>query len=220
MRRIIENLYFYLPFSRINVVWQKLDKQKSHTILDVGCGIGLPMRGLRKHQKFSTVGIDLLLPHLKECHQMRVHDDYILCDARFLPIRKKTFDIVLCLELIEHLPKNDSEMLMNKIEEIARIQVIISTPVGFHHGKSGWTPIEFEQKGYKLRGITGLRCLNNEMCKSTFLQQSIVFNLISYLSNFLAYFVPNFAHCMLAVKKAGATGLGRKDYEKRAHVGR
>jgi 2-polyprenyl-3-methyl-5-hydroxy-6-metoxy-1,4-benzoquinol methylase len=201
MRAQAENLYFYLPFSRINVVWQKLDRQESHTILDMGCGNGFPMRGIKKHQNFFTVGLDCLLPRLKECRQMRVHDYYILCDARFLPIRKKTFDIVLCLELVEHLSKGDSAMLIKEIEEIARIQVIISTPVGFHHGKSGWIPLEFEQEGYKLAGITGLRCLNNMICKSTFLRHSIVLNLTSYLSSFLAYFVPNFAHCVLCVKQ-------------------
>lgn len=67
--------------------------------------------------------------------------------------------------------------------------------------RAGWTPIEFEQKGYKLTGITGLRCLNNRICKSTFLGHSIVLNLTSYLSSFLAYFVPNFAHCALCVKQ-------------------
>lgn len=195
----MEKLYFRLPFSRINVVWQKLDKN-SHTILDLGCGNGLPMRGINKHQKFFTIGIDLFLPHLNECRQMRVHDGYVLCDARFLPFRKKTFDIVLCLEVIEHLRKNDGIVLIKEIEETARVQVIISTPVGFDHGKSGWIPIEFEQTGYKLRGINGLRCLNI-LCRSAFLWQNIVPRLISFLSSFLAYFVPNYAHCMLCVKK-------------------
>ena len=212
--KIVEDMKIYLPLSRVNLVWQKLDKN-ANTILDLGCGKGLPMIGINKHKKLFSIGADLCLLRIKECLRRKVHDGYVLCDVRFLPFKKKTFNVVLCLEVIEHLLKNEFFSFKYEIEKIATCQIILSTPVGFFpisehmdspdDHKSGWIPVEFEKWGYKIRGINGLRCLHNTILKcSPFSKSQILKYILSYLSSFFVYFFPIFAHCMLCVKEIKA----------------
>jgi len=81
-----------------------------------------------------------------------------------LPFKPKSFDIVFCGQLIEHLEKEDGWKLITRMEEIARKQVIITTPVGMYktvtkhrdnpylEHKSAWHPDELKALGYKVRG--------------------------------------------------------------------
>jgi hypothetical protein len=74
------------------------------------------------------------------------------------------FDVVLCLDVLEHLPKTDGFRLLSEMERIAQRQVIISTPLGHYeqHGiddnpyqvhRSQWSVSEFERRGYIVRGV-------------------------------------------------------------------
>jgi len=54
-----------------------------------------------------------------------------LCDVRKLPFKQKSFDTVLCMEVIEHLEKEEAIRLIEDMEKIARKKIIITTPVGF-----------------------------------------------------------------------------------------
>jgi hypothetical protein len=78
-----------------------------------------------------------------------------------LPFTARSFDAVLCVEVIEHLDKADGWELIRRLEEIARRQVIVSTPWGFMpleerednphlNHLSGWLPEEFEERGYSV----------------------------------------------------------------------
>jgi hypothetical protein len=46
--------------------------------------------GLRSH--LSAIGIDIHIPYLMKCRTKRSHEGCLLCDARRLPFRKKSFD--------------------------------------------------------------------------------------------------------------------------------
>lgn len=153
----------YLPFTYWNAVWRSLDKQVQ-SILDIGCADGDMMGFINKRRRFYAVGIDIYEPYLKEAQKSGNHSEYILCDARKLPFKDKSFDIVLFLETIEHLEKQEGLKVIEDVERIARRQVIISTPVGFakqdaysgnpyQRHRSFWNPSEMRQRGYKVRGI-------------------------------------------------------------------
>jgi hypothetical protein len=77
------------------------------------------------------------------------------------------------MEVLEHLEKEDGQALLGAKEEIARLQVIVTTPVGSHeqHEYDGnpyqqhghiWAPEELRRLGYKVygHGIRGLRGLS------------------------------------------------------------
>lgn len=136
--------------------------KRSKTVLDVGCGQGIPMKSLNMHYKFKkTVGVDLFDEYLKQCKKEHIHTDYVKKDVRKISYKQKSFDTVMCLQVVEHLTKKDAWKLVEKMEKIAKRQIIIATPIGHldhdevdHNHlqlhKSFFYPEEFEKKGYAI----------------------------------------------------------------------
>jgi len=152
----------YIPFTGVNLIWIKLDKN-SRTILDAGCGRGDAMAFLNKHGKFEAVGIDIFKPYLKEAKNKGRFWDLILGDLRYLPFKDKSFDAVICMEVLEHLEKADGYKLLDQLERVARRQVLLTTPIGRHEShpfdenpyqehKYIWKVEELRKLGYKVRG--------------------------------------------------------------------
>lgn len=153
----------YIPFTGSFTVRRGINKQ-GQSILNLGCGQGRSMRQVNKcHRWGLTVGVDIFAPYLKECKKQMIHNEHVCADIRKLPFRRKSFDIVLCMQVLEHLEKGDGENLIEAMEEIARSQVLISVPVGgfkFHgydnnpyqEHRSSWTPGELRRRGYLVTG--------------------------------------------------------------------
>jgi 2-polyprenyl-6-hydroxyphenyl methylase/3-demethylubiquinone-9 3-methyltransferase len=77
-------------------------------VLDIGCGGGLLTEGLTRHGAHVS-GIDLA-PSMIEVARLHAHEsqlqiDYHLCSAeQFVGEAVSPFDVVTCMELIEHVP--------------------------------------------------------------------------------------------------------------------
>lgn len=148
------------------ISWQEpvvyLLKPSVKTLLDVGCGEGLPMQNIKSRRKLDyTVGVDLFDPYLQYCKQNQIHDRYFKVDVRKLPFRNKSFDAVISLQVLEHLTKKEAWKVLKKMEKIAKKQVIVATPIGemyhpavdknklqLHH--SSFQPEDFEKRGFKV----------------------------------------------------------------------
>jgi len=122
-------------------------------------------KNMKRH--FYAVGVDIFKPYLKRCKAESSHDDLILCDVRKLPLRQASVDIVICMEVLEHLSKKEGLALLYAMERIARKQVVITTPSRFFKNvpwdgnpyeihRSHWSPSDFKKREYKVRGV-GLR---------------------------------------------------------------
>ena len=158
----------WMPFTALNTAYRTIDKE-TKTMLDVGCGPGRPMRFINRRRQFYAVGADLFEQYLKECKRQGTHNEYVLCDVRKLPFKNKSFDTVLCMEVLEHLDKEEGERLLLAMEGLARRQVILSTPVGKYEQKPYdgnphqqhkyiWRPAEMKGLGYKVRAL-GIRSI-------------------------------------------------------------
>jgi len=107
--------------------------QRACHVLDLGCGFGVPMLFIRSRRKVTfSVAIDIKVKRVKYCVSKGIHDCGIVADVRYLPVRKESFDIVLCLDLIEHLCKKDGLKLLIELDRIAKKQIIVHTPNGFY----------------------------------------------------------------------------------------
>jgi SAM-dependent methyltransferase len=161
----------WTPFTALHTVCGVVDK-KGKTVLDVGCGKGEPMHFINRRKQFYTMALDIWGPCLTECKTQSTHDECLLGSVSVLPFKDKSIDIVICLEVLEHLEKEDSKRLLEELERVARRQVILSTPVGdceqdevllgngnsYQVHKCGWSPDELRLRGYRVRGST-IRCL-------------------------------------------------------------
>lgn len=204
----------YVPFTAASVLWAALDRQ-DRSILDIGCGRGHKMTTIAR-SGFYSVGLDIHLPYLKECK--RYYDECILSDARALPLKPKSFDIVLCTQVIEHLDKEAGRGLITEMEKIARRHVVISTPVGTYKNRppsdrpylehrSAWLPDELKALDYHVTGsgfrgsIVIVKLLRLILPESTrALGLKLIFTL-SAIANPVVYFLPKLAGGMVCVKK-------------------
>jgi hypothetical protein len=133
------------------------------SILDVACGLSLKSKFIPAQIR---VGVDI---YEKYFDHIEAQVPYVVLkyDVRklrdiFVP---KSFDLVIALDIVEHLEKEESLEMMRQCEEIARKAVIIETPKGYipqnldilgHGGheyqthRSGWEQKEFEDLNYKV----------------------------------------------------------------------
>ena len=162
----------WLLFTALNTVNRKLDSD-SKTLLDVGCGTGKPIKFINRHGKYFAVALGTFAPYLKQCKKEKLHNTYVQGDVRHLPFSDKAFDVVLCLEVLEHLEREEGKKLLRELERVGCRQVILSTPVGnskqssyegnpHQEHKYIWSPREMKTLGYKVIGV-GMRNLS---CKS------------------------------------------------------
>lgn len=190
-------------------------QRNAKSILDVGCGQGVPMRLIRSKIKVKcAVGVDLFKPYLDFSKERKLYNKYILSDVRKMSFPSRSFDVVLSSDVIEHLQKKDSWKLIENMEKIAKRQVIVTTSLGyfFHPAvdgnplqlhQSGFHPREFENRGYKT-----FKYGRKEMLGTSGLVHTIKFDPLKkllYLINFLLFplfiILPNFGnYCFIAYK--------------------
>ncbi len=147
-------------FERANL-WPWKDEEII-SILDAACGLSLKSKFIPAQIR---VGVDIYEEYLNHIeadvpYVVLKHDIRKLEDI-FVP---KSFDLVIALDVMEHLEKEESLEVLRQCEKIARKAVIIETPRGFiptnidilgHGGdewqthRSGWESEEFEALGYK-----------------------------------------------------------------------
>jgi SAM-dependent methyltransferase len=84
---------------------RKLTKPNAR-ILEVGCGLGFFASRLAR--RFSVVGLDISLEALSFARQRWGFRSLIRGDAEFLPYLSETFDVVIALDVIEHLAQPEA----------------------------------------------------------------------------------------------------------------
>lgn len=122
---------WYAPRRRIEDTVRLAAGSRAESVLEVGCGDAvllaavvdaLPARPKR------VVGLDLAAGRLARA-RFRVDGAFACAAAEALPLRSRTFDLVLCAEVLEHLGEPAAA-----IAELARVvrpggRVIVSVPV-------------------------------------------------------------------------------------------
>lgn len=71
----------------------------------------------------------------------------VVADVKKLPFKKDTFDVVLCAEVLEHLPFKDFSSAMKEIYRVTKNYAIITLPhFSLTHMYLGWKFIPFISK--------------------------------------------------------------------------
>ena len=97
--------------------FELLDLQANEKVLDVGCGLGRHSLIAYRDFPVNVLGVDLNLEDLKQAKE-RVQDIqenpcqgallFLQSDAYKLPFADESFDVVICSEVLEHVPSYQS----------------------------------------------------------------------------------------------------------------
>ena len=122
----------------LTVDFKRLNLQPGDQILDVGCGSGRHACEAIRYEAVTVVGVDR---DVAEIHKARANlaltREMVPCggawetaaaDITCLPFRDNRFDVVICCETLEHIPRDDQA-----VAELARVlkpgrPLVVSVP--------------------------------------------------------------------------------------------
>ncbi len=117
-----------LFFKRIKIAVDYCNKIKPQRILDIGCGDGTFVTNLKQKGNFDEIiGIDKNA-YVEELNKTITGAKFIRCDILNLPFKKKKFDVVVSLDVFEHL--ENLERALKNIKKIIKKKgfLIVSGP--------------------------------------------------------------------------------------------
>ena len=172
-------------------------------VLELGCGKNslLIRSGLIK--QVQVTGVDVFKPYVDFHNSNGLYMKCILADITKIDFEPGQFDAVVCMDVIEHIPKNEGVKLLSKMKVWGR-KVIITTPNGVVPGilsddnihqehQSGWSTKELKAYGYTVRGASGWKPLRKPDSQLRHLHPFIFWAGLSLISTIAVYWIPNYA---------------------------
>lgn len=221
MKKLIDKIYHTKIFARIfhTVIFcLKQELKDCESVLDLGCGPSSPLQYC-KNIKYS-VGVETFKPYLEESKKRKIHTEYIEKRVEEVDFPDKSFDAVIMIEVLEHLPEKEGYEILKKANKWAKKKIIVSTPNGFLPQKaldgnpfqkhlSGWSLETMRKLGFNCWGLAGLKFLRqeaplegveNDFMASIRLHPRFFWFIVATLSQLATYPFPKYAFEMFCVK--------------------
>lgn len=99
-------------------------------VLDVGCGIGDVVRMLRG-RGLRVMGADISMHSLTIARGVSPQGDYVAASADRLPFADKTFDALVSIEVLEHLP--DDRVAVTEMARVLKPNGLLVVSVPNHY---------------------------------------------------------------------------------------
>lgn len=113
----------------------------AESALDVGCGDGAVLRALDRPRLRLRVGCDPSRPGLR-------HLDGGACPVRgssaALPFADRSFDLVLCCDVLEHLPDEAAAATVAELRRVTRHHLLLNVPFA---EDLGWSMLSCDRCG-------------------------------------------------------------------------
>jgi SAM-dependent methyltransferase len=139
-----------------------LELVKATSVVDVGCGIGTWLAVFAEHGVTNIRGID---GEYVDRRQLQIGEDRFLAHDLAKPIRlNERFDLILCLEVAEHLDPLDAPGLINSLVNLGP-RVLFSAAIpdqgGTHHLNEQWP--DYWTELFAVHGYRALDCLRSRI---------------------------------------------------------
>lgn len=170
-------------------------------VLELGCGKDslLVRSGLIK--KLRVTGVDVFKPYADLHNADGLYEKCILADITKIDFYPEQFDVVVCMDVLEHIDKDDGRILLSRMK-VWGDKVIITTPNGTVPGipsdgnihqehQSGWTVDELKAHGYTVRGASGWKVLRKPDSQLRHMHPFVFWAGLSLLSTLAVYFIPS-----------------------------
>lgn len=111
----------------LGVVAELVEAARPGRVLDVGCGEGFTIDFLRdRFPGLRIDGVDLSLPALCMARTINPGLAAACGSALQLPVAAGAYDLVLCNEVLEHVP--DPRGVLRELRRVARAHCVLSVP--------------------------------------------------------------------------------------------
>ncbi len=118
VRALIDRFY-----SKVGMLVGSLDPA---TVLDAGCGEGETLVRLEGMLSGSVTGVDLNPESVEFAAERNPSCEFQVADVTALPFDDDVFDLVLCLEVLEHIP--DPSLALAELSRVCRGDIVLSVP--------------------------------------------------------------------------------------------
>ena len=134
-------------FNRVNIT----------SVLDIGCGNGSWLKTAKDYGALEVFGVDGIEPASR--NQFISSDEFLLHDLSKPLDLKKTYDLVMSLEVAEHLPEEHADLFVKHLTSHGNI-ILFSAAIpnqgGQYHLNEQWPEYwhqKFKSQGYKAYDI-------------------------------------------------------------------
>lgn len=158
------------------------------SVIDIGCGVGVWVREFKRSGVRDVMGVDQA--SAIEGLQLIHPPEFVEHDLE-QPIHiGRTFDLVICLETIEHLSKARGPSLIRELTQLGPailFSAAIPLQCGYNHINEQWP--EYWQREFSRWNYTAIDCIrphvwNNKNIEWWYRQNTILYVRDSYLSHF------------------------------------
>jgi SAM-dependent methyltransferase len=161
----------YFPLGLLYMIDKRI--RSAGSILDLGCGPRSPVAEIMRKRNSYSVGADVFGPYIRTSHVGKRHVEDVRCDACNLPFAPGSFDVVLALDVLEHLTEEKVSTAITEMTSVARQEVIVLTPNGLleqeasdgnphQRHESGITTAHLVSKGFRVMGVRGFKPLRGQ----------------------------------------------------------
>jgi SAM-dependent methyltransferase len=138
------------------------------TVIDIGCGIGEWGFEIDKFGVEKYIGVDHKIPKKKLLIPEERFIDHDLIDGSDFPLDCK-FDLALCLEVLEHIPEENSEKAIDLLCSLSD-QILFSAAIPYQGGRhhvneqwQSWWAKKFEDRGYHPENVRDILSHNDSI---------------------------------------------------------
>lgn len=109
---------------------------KSISLLEIGCGIGITSNKLLQNFNINKlIGIDISsksIDYAKKLNASYAHSEFLCGDIFELDIKEKTVDLILMMDVLEHIPKSKHLKIFEKLSSLMTDDsfIILNIPYG------------------------------------------------------------------------------------------
>lgn len=177
-------MYFY---KKVNLppIYQFLlkrifPKKSKLKVLDLGCGLGIAGELLNSRKEHHFTGVDFIQEYLNICKKTGYYNQTIRVNLANIKLVEKSYDVVLLLQVLEHLTGSQARLLLRKAEKATRKCIIVTLPNGESSQERFDDNASPSAKGFRLRGhldskSSGALWFNNKLQvhKSTWVSKDL-----------------------------------------------
>lgn len=189
MQHYTEEFYKYLQNSAresareiIPIVWEFLQPK---TVIDVGCGTGTWLSAFKEFGVEYVLGIEgeWVAPEMLEIPM----ENFLVCDLNQPLQIDRQFDLVVCLEVAEHLQPEYAKTFVNSLVKLGTV-ILFSAAIPFQGGTNHlneqwpdyWAKL-FQEQGYVAIDCIRPKIWQNDRVKWYYAQNIILFADREYL---------------------------------------